>query len=283
MLTVAECLDSYFKDHISIKAIARQRFEFAQDALNRHLASDAVKYIDIPACRDYATERLAEGVCYSTIRRELGTLQAAVNHSIKWKKLRIDQKPSIELPPESAIRPIWLFKEELAQLLTVAAAVDRRVFRFIQLAYHTASRKRAVETLPWERVDLDARRVDLQDPQAPLTKKRRPIVPISEAMAAELQPLKARATTGFVLVTSDNIRPAFDAVSKKAGLGTLKKSGMREAGRLTPHVLRHSRATHLLQGGKNPWAVANLLGDTLPTVLRVYGHACPSYLEEVLA
>ena len=56
----------------------------------------------------------------------------------------------------------------------------------------------------------------------------------------------------------------------------------RPAGRLTPHVLRHTRATHLLQKGVDPYAVAALLGDNLSTVLRVYGHHCPGYLEEAI-
>ena len=57
----------------------------------------------------------------------------------------------------------------------------------------------------------------------------------------------------------------------------------RPAGRLTPHVLRHTRATHLLQKGVAPYAVASLLGDTVATVLRVYGHHCPNYLAEAIA
>lgn len=281
-LSVSIALDLYFKEHISIKAVARKRFEYAQDALVRHIGETLLCDIDIPACREYAEERRAEGVGDSTIRRELGTLQAAVNHAVKWRRLSLADKPSIELTEESAARPIWLFKEELALFLETAAIHDRRVFRFLQLAYHTGSRKRAVETLPWGRVDLESRRIDLQDPDTVLTKKRRPIVPISEKMAEELRGMKSKAITPFVLVNDDDIRPAFNRVASVANLTMLEKSGLREAGRLTPHVLRHSRATHLLQENKSPWAVANLLGDSLQTVLKVYGHTCSDYLREIV-
>jgi len=57
---------------------------------------------------------------------------------------------------------------------------------------------------------------------------------------------------------------------------------MRPSGSLSPHVLRHTRATHLLQQGVHPKAVADLLGYDVTTVLRVYGHACPDYLETAL-
>lgn len=281
MLTVNECLDFYYFEHISKKAVAKRRAEYAIEALKRHIGDRPIYDIDVPACREYNDERSAEGAAEATARRELGVLQAAARHCVKWRKLKADQLPSIELPPDSQPMRTWLFKDELNTLLEVASKADRRVFRFVQIAYHTGSRKRAIEALKWDQIDLDARRVNLQG-DSPTTKKKRPIVPISEAMAEELRLLHDKATTPFVLVTDADIRSTFDPIAKKAGLEFLKKKGLREAGRLTPHVLRHSRATHLLQDGKSPWVVASLLGDTLPTVLRVYGHACPSYLAETL-
>ena len=47
-----------------------------------------------------------------------------------------------------------------------------------------------------------------------------------------------------------------------------------------PHILRHTRASHLLQEGVSLFNVAKLLGDTVATVERVYGHFCPDYMAE---
>ena len=46
-----------------------------------------------------------------------------------------------------------------------------------------------------------------------------------------------------------------------------------------PHMLRHSRATHMLMDGEDPYKVAKLLGDTLTTVERNYGHHSVDYLQ----
>jgi integrase len=55
----------------------------------------------------------------------------------------------------------------------------------------------------------------------------------------------------------------------------LKRLGLAAKG--FPHILRHTRATHLLQAGVPIYDVAKLLGDTIATVERVYGHhSCES-------
>ena len=278
-ISVVQALDDYYKEHIAVKAVAKRRAEYAIEALKKHFQQDLLRDIEIPACRIYA---LSRKVTDATIRRELGVLQAAANHALRWRRIALDKMPSIELPKAEETKPVWLFKDELEHLLEVAESQNERVWRFCQLAYHTGSRRAAIENLPWSRVSFGPNRIDLQDPDAPVTKKRRPIVPVSEAMADELSLMQSSATTDWVLGSNTSIARCFETVAAKAGLLELPRSGLRSEGRLTPHVLRHSRATHLLQEGKPPWAVANLLGDSLTTVMRVYGHACPNYLEDVL-
>ncbi len=279
-MLAGKILDQYFEEHAIVKAVAWKRIEQCVKKL-RFFEKTPIGDIDIPMCREYRLHRAK--VSDSTVRRELGVLQAAVNHAARWRRLKSgDQLPSIELPAESESSPLWLFKEEISSLLEMAQGMDTRVYRFVQLAYHTAARKASIERLQWCQVDLAARRIDLKPPGKQLTKKRQPIVPISENIANQLAALKAGSNSTFVLGDSRDIRLAFDRVAKAADLYTIPASGMRPEGRLSPHALRHSRASHLLQDGKDPWAVASLLGDNLQTVLRVYGHFSPKYLESLV-
>ncbi len=62
----------------------------------------------------------------------------------------------------------------------------------------------------------------------------------------------------------------------------VKEKDGRPAGRITPHILRHTRATHLLEAGMSIYNVATLLGDNPTTVEKVYAHACTSTLESEL-
>lgn len=269
-LTVAEALDQYAREH---KVGAEDRRQYAIDHLTILIGSKPLAAVDIPLCRWYKQQRRVKD---ATTRRELGVLQAAANHALRWRRITAAEMPSIELPPNSDPRMLWLFEDELQRLRDAATG---RARLFIDLAYYTASRKGAIEHLTWDRVDLVNRRISLADPRDRLNKKRKPVVPIAEPLAERL---RQETGAGYVLGHAQDIRPAFDAVAHRAGLEILPAREGRPEGRLTPHVLRHTRATHLLQKGVQPFAVAALLGDTLTTVLRVYGHHCPSYLEEAI-
>lgn len=280
MLTCDKALDQYFKEHARKKSVAWVRTEYAIHALNAHFTGVPINEVDVPMCHDYHDVR---GVAAATVRRELGVLQAAANHAVKWRRLTVAELPSIELPAEEGKSPVWLFKDELAALLDTAEETDSRTFRFLQIAYHTASRRAAIERLEWSQVDEKSRRIALAKPGEQKTKKRRPVVAISETMADELALMRKSAENQWVLGSPAPVYQAFRTVAAKAGLLHLPHRELREASVLTPHALRHSRATHLLQDGKPPYGVAALLGDTLPTVLRVYDHACPDYLREIVS
>src|SRR3546814_10678556 len=50
----------------------------------------------------------------------------------------------------------------------------------------------------------------------------------------------------------------------------------------SPHTLRHSRITHLLEAGVDIWSVAKLAGDRVVTIDKVYAHASIDHLTKVL-
>lgn len=280
--TVDVLLDAYFREHVAIKNVARERTEYAIRPLKEFFNGTPLYHVDIPLCRRYRNEHRAY-VSDSTVRRELGVLQAAANHALRWRHISADQMPSIELPAEPAPKTLWLTKSELLALGEAAEKVSERCSRFVVLAYYTAGRKASIESLEWSQIDLLGNRINLQGARDPLTKKRRPIVAVPLEIQERMKQWSSTPSGPFVIGGSGDIRYEFDKAAALASLAELSRSGLRQPGRTTPHLLRHSRATHLLQDGKKPYAVANLLGDTIQTLLRVYGHACPDYMSELLA
>lgn len=283
-LTVDDALDSYELEHVNKKVVDKDRAIDIIRNLKAHFAGVLVRDVDIPKCRDYVLAR-GMGLIGSTgrgkdimagspatCRRELGLLKAAAAHAVRWKRLPPGEVPQVELPPNSEPVTRWLTHEELAALRAACGATGRLRW-FVEIAYYTASRRDAVETLTKFQVDMDRGRISLAKQGEVRTKKRRPVVPIDPQLRPWLAAALEESKTEFVLGSAQPLYKAFMAAAAKAGL----------TDDVTPHVLRHTRATHLLQSGAAPWAVANLLGDTLTTVQKVYGHACPDYLAEVLS
>ena len=54
----------------------------------------------------------------------------------------------------------------------------------------------------------------------------------------------------------------------------MKKAGLKG---VTPHIMRHSRATWLMQRGIDMFEAAGHLGMSVETLNRVYGHHHPDY------
>jgi integrase len=198
----------------------------------------------------------------STIRRELNCLVATFNHNVKFG--RVEGACRVELPAETRHDSVeWL---TVAQVGALIAAANSPLKEFIILAYYTAARRRAIENLTRFQVDLERGRISLMPPEGRVTRKRKPVVPIYPEMEAAVRRLMEGNGTRL-----------FDS-----GISYYKRFVDLAAAVLDvdahPHMLRHSRASHLLMAGEPLWKVAKLLGDTQATVERVYGHFDPEFL-----
>jgi integrase len=278
--TVRAVLASYFTEHVYKKVVGQGTAEIARKHLLSHFADMDPADIHPSDVRAYTKARQAGEigrVCQPpTVRRELGVLVAALHHAVAEKRLKRADVPSIPLPEASVPRDRWLTEDEVRLLLDTAHGLDRagrlnRAYRFAMLAYYTAARKRAIETLTWDQVDWDTGMIRLALRGARQTKKRRPDVPMHPALRAVLERAFTERESAFVLDHAGNARKAFETVVAKAGLADV-----------TPHVMRHTAATHMLRRRVPLWQVAGILGDTEATVQRTYGHHVPEALREAV-
>lgn len=223
------------------------------------------KLSDVTArnCRAYA-----EGKSPAAARRDLETLRAAIGH---WHREYgpLPSVPVVVLPPKPAPRERWLTRSEVARLLRAARRTPH-LARFILLGIYTGSRSGTLLALRWSWIDL-ARGVMLRRaPGTPESKKRTPPVKLGSRIQAHLRRWRQLDGEG-VYVCQYNGQPIMKM--RRSWRTAVKAAGLDKD--VTPHTLRHTRATWLMQKGVNPWEAAGHLGMSLEMLERNYGHHHP--------
>lgn len=291
-LTLGPALESYITDHVEENVVDRNRQRVIQGNLLAYFGADRViKKITAADMLGYQRAR-REGQAGAkqvksngTLRRELNMFLAAMNFAVKHRKLPPADVPYVKLPPAPPPRDFWLNETEMRQLLGTAADMRHsnettyRGFLFLMIALHTAARKRAIETLRWDQVDLGAGLIHFLPPGARQTKKRRVPVPISDDLRQALQERRqARPNDMYVFShpgsTIRGWEPILEAAAELHGNERFKL--------VYPHALRHTFATLAARRGVDLWQIAGILGDNLATVQKNYLHHCPDHLRKAV-
>lgn len=274
---ISEVLDLYGSDHAPTAADP-QRIGYAIDALLPFWGELAVSSITKKRCRDYAAHRQrAPG----TVRRELGTLTAALNFAASEKLIEEKAVPFVELPEKPEGKDRWLTHSEAAALLNKArtARSDVRLYLplFIMLGLYTGARKGAILTLRWPQVDLERGRIDFTK-GARRTTKGRAHIPIPSRLLTFLRLAWKRRMSDVGFVIHDKGRPIKDIGEGKHGSfgKAVKRAGLVD---VTPHTLRHTCGTWMAQAGVDLWDIAGWLGQSYATTTELYAHHHPDHME----
>jgi integrase len=267
-ILVSTLLARYLADRVERGKPGAERLRWAHKPLVRHLGDTVPEAITEALCRSYAATRAREGVRPATARTELQALRAALRWAAGAGKL-VATAPAITLPQRAPARDRWLTREEAAKLVDACASPHIRLF--VLLALNTAARRGAVLALPWDRVDLERGVIDFRDPTRLETRKRRVAVPINATLRAALASAREGRVTPYVIEWAggavDSIKRGFRNACTRAGLAEV-----------TPHVLRHTAVTWMMQAGVDIWQVAGMAGMTVEMVQAVYGHHHPAHL-----
>jgi integrase len=263
--TVAEMYADYLRDRAP-QLRSRETFDFAWRRLKPvfgHLRPDQVTRV---LTRAYANKETRRGVGSASIRRDLGVLSAILRYNNK------NSPAVIEMPATPPPRSRHLSREQFRALLEAAGRTPH-LFLFVLLAYRMAGRASAIVELTWDRIDFARSRICLAADGAGEGAKRRATVPMTEETATVLRQARAAAVTDYVIEYGGkpvrSVKKAFGRAAGRAGLppGT------------SPHVLRHSAAVHMAEGGVPMAEISQYLGHSSTAITeRVYARFSPGYL-----
>ncbi|AKR54372.1 hypothetical protein XM25_00840 [Devosia sp. H5989] len=286
--TVHELWDVYYEKHVQKRIVGRETVDYSWKNLKPHFGQLLFDQVNQDRCDEYERLRAAGKIGRKakpvTIRRELAYLFAALNFCAE-PPVRLIPKASIEvvrLPSAGEPRDRWLKIEEMQRLLDGAAVMRRgsrmtRAERFLWIALETAARKQAILDLTWDRVDFETNTIEFNVPGRVRTSKRRVAVSISSALRPVLQRAYEERVSDLVLDNKAAVWKSIQLAAIKAGFSeqTVARGQKPKATGISPHVLRHTAATHMARRGVPLWKIAQVLGNTLAMVEKVYAKWCP--------
>lgn len=282
-MTVATALAIYGKEHAPTLA-APERIAHAIEALLPFWGDRPVAAIKGETCRLYARRRrgrtgrpLSDG----TIRRELGTLAAALAYCVREGYLT--RAPTVVLPKRPPARERWLTRSEVARLIRAARSDPhtRHLARFILIGVYTGTRKQDILRLQFTpatdggHFDIERGILYRKSALARQTAKRGTPARLPRQLlghARRWQRLSVRYAVEYAGKPVKDIKRAWASVARRAGV--------EEA---TPHTLKHTAITWAMQRGAKLQDAAAFFGTSMQTLERVYFHHHPDHQKTAVA
>jgi site-specific recombinase XerD len=221
------------------------------------------------------TRRLAR----ATVARKAAALRCYFAWSLRQGRIDADPARSLRAPSGGGRLPRVLSGGEIGALLdlSVASAVDQRDLAVLELLYAAGLRVSELCGLDRRGVDLAGRTVTVlgkggKERQVPMHAR------CAEALAAWL------AEGRGVMATPESPPEAVFVNRRGVRLGprdVRRLLDARAASPTHPHALRHTFATHLLDGGADLRVVQELLGHASLATTQIYTHVSKERLRSV--
>jgi len=233
----------------------------------------------------FITEMRKRDLADSTIARKIASVRG-LHRFLVVEEMRYDDPTRlIDSPRRPDPFPKALSVDEAIALVEApgsANAAARRDSALLEFLYGTGARVS-------ETVGVDLGHIDLEDKVARVIGKgsKQRLVPMgSKAVAAITAWLPDRMSLVRRNVAGDplfiNLRGrrlsrqgVFDIVKKHAAAAEV------DPGRVSPHVLRHSAATHMVEAGADLRTVQEMLGHATISTTQVYTRVSPAHVMEI--
>ncbi|MGA0604685.1 tyrosine-type recombinase/integrase [Phenylobacterium sp. VNQ135] len=308
---VAEVIALYSQDKAGASGLDAPTFDRFVANLLAWWGEKTLVEVKRSTCRAYAEHRqsqpdarykdpkTAPRVSSETARRELEMLSAAIGH---WHgEDTLTTRPVVWLPDKPESPRDALTRAQAAALLKASMGYRRQedgtwkrlggsaianrahLRRFILIGLYTGTRHSVMRALLREEslfqawVDLDKGMIYRRGRGERETTKRRPVVKLPPPLLAHMRrwdrlDRKLKPVPPSILhhggePIAGKIRTGFEGCVRDAGLPE----------EVTPHWMRHTAATWLMEAGVDMWLASGYLGMSTATLEKHYGHHRPDY------
>jgi integrase/recombinase XerC len=277
-------LEKNYSKHTVIGYI--RDLEMFQEFLNENHDSEPIENVDYSEIRQWIVELVNSGVSNRTINRKVSSLnsyykflqkaqQIETNPLRKHKALKVGKK--VQLPfSEKELKQVL---EDSIEVEDFESARDKLI---IELFYATGIRRIELVNMKLSDVDLSKKQIKVLGKR---NKER--YMPLLSSLVKSLNTylgfrnsLPEITDKEYLFLTKKGVKIyemlVYRIINKYFSVASSKA-------KCSPHVLRHSFATHLLNEGADLNAVKELLGHTSLAATQVYTHNSISELKKVYA
>ena len=282
-----------FDDHLALEqgsavrtreAYQRDVERFATFALTKSVRAPGD--VDARLLRSFVFHLKDVGLSPSSIRRTVSALRTYFAFLVGEQVMGADPSERLELPARWRTLPDVLTVDEVGKLLSAPSLDDPLYFRdraMLELAYAAGLR-----VSEW--TSLGVRDVSIPEGVVRVFGKgsKERLVPIGRtamaAVVAYVRELRPQLERGAGKSKGALFLNARGEPLTRMGAWKILRKYVSRAGiskRVSPHTLRHSFATHLLEGGADLRAVQEMLGHADITTTQIYTHVDREYLRKV--
>lgn len=280
----------YLTVELGLSANTRQAYERDLRLFCKTLGfknGDALVNVSREQITGYMTQLKEKGLAAATIARKLAAIKAFYRFMTAEGYMDANPAEVVEAGTKGIKLPRVLSEDEVVRLLNQPDITTAEGFRdrtMLEVLYATGMRVSELINLTLERVDLNMKYIIAFGKGS---KER--IVPLGSVAAEFLQQYlekvrpkltHADRNTNIVFLAfggHELTRQRFWQIIRAYG----RKANINKA--LTPHILRHSFATHLLDNGADLRSVQELLGHSDISTTQIYTHLTNKRLRDIYA
>ena len=248
---------------------------YTSDLLDLAKSLDDFSSFTLPRLRKWLATAVAEGKARSTLARRTAAAKAFSTWAVKQGYLRTDEAAKLSSPKVPKHLPKVLDATEASAAMDNAKSTDElhmiRDKAMLEILYATGVRVS-------ELTGIDLRDIDTSRQTIRVLGKgnKERIVPFGEAASDALSGWLARRAE----MAKDTDALFVGTRGKRIDQRQVRRV-VEAAGSVSPHALRHSTATHLLEGGADLRVVQELLGHSSLQTTQVYTHVTSERLKKV--
>jgi integrase/recombinase XerC len=240
--------------------------------------------VDRHVLRDYLSELAGRKIAKASIARKLSAIRSFFRYLVREEIIAKNPIEQVSSPKLDKRLPSFLTKEEMEKLLNapdLSTPLGQRDRALLELLYASGLRVSELAGLTLEQINLESNEIRVWGKGS----KERVVLmgqPAAEALKDYIKEGRAelrgeKKTKALFLdrygqrLTERSVQRLLNQYAKKAGIGK----------RVHPHMLRHTFATHLLDGGADLRVVQELLGHARLTSTQIYTHVTKGQARKV--